>query len=126
MTEIKPTYVTFEQAKRFKEKGFDVECKMCVQDGDDRPLPLDCGNTLHKNSIHPYYSAPEQWKVVEWLRLNHGIDIFIVPTNRCIPFDNYKFNIYKNKELRQLSLLDFKSPQEAYSAALDYVLNKLI
>jgi hypothetical protein len=24
--EIKPTYVTFEQAKLLKEKGFDVEC----------------------------------------------------------------------------------------------------
>jgi hypothetical protein len=120
---IEPVYVTFEQAKLLFEKGFPG----ATED--------DAVYTIHdKTRVYPlkyikeglFYHAPEQHIVVEWLRVNHGIDIFIVPTNRCIPFDNYKFNVYKNKELRQLSLLDFKTPQEATSAVIDYILKELI
>ena len=123
MQEIKPTYVSFEQSKWLQEKGFDIKCSHFYNEGSGFKLQND---SLVRTGKDVFYEAPEQWQVVEWLRVNHGIDIFIVPTNRCIPFDNYKFNVYKNKELRQLSLLDFKTPQEATSAVIDYILKELI
>jgi hypothetical protein len=72
--------------------------------------------------ITPHFlPAPEQWQVVEWLRVNHGIWVYsynngtswigsIQKTNgsiiRIIPANNL--------------------PQEAYSACIDYVLKHLI
>jgi hypothetical protein len=130
---IKPAYTTLKQSKLLKEKGFDEECRMCVEDGDDRPLPFDCGRELHKNSLHPYYSAPEQWVVVEWLRVNHGIWVDVGVGNL---FHKCKFYILiktYNVDRWDLTSLDNKthspydSPQEAYSAAFDYILtNNLI
>jgi hypothetical protein len=127
---IKPTYTTLKQSKVLKEKGFDEECRMCVEDGDDRPLPFDCGRELHKNSLHPYYSAPEQWVVVEWLRINH--DIWVLPEWQC-GRKNWIFNIEKlnsydetieiqKNYYKELGEEEYNSPQEAYSAAFDYIL----
>ena len=127
---IKPTYTTLKQSKVLKEKGFDEECRMCVEDGDDRPLPFDCGRELHKNSLHPYYSAPEQWVVVEWLRVNHGIWIDVTLSSdskflnliRDIKNPNTHLGIARVNDISF-----FNSPQEAYSAAFDYILtNNLI
>jgi hypothetical protein len=127
---IKPTYTTLKQSKVLKEKGFDEECRMCVEDGDDRPLPFDCGGELHKNSLHPYYSAPEQGVVVEWLRINHGIWIDVTLSSdskflnliRDIKNPNTHLGIARVNDISF-----FNSPQEAYSAAFDYILtNNLI
>jgi hypothetical protein len=125
---IEPTYTTLKQSKVLKEKGFDEECRMCVEDGDDRPLPFDCGRELHKNSLHPYYSAPEQWVVVEWLRVNHGIWVS-VGVGSLFHGDKFFILIKKyNIDRWELTPLDneshspYDTPQEAYSAAFDYIL----
>jgi hypothetical protein len=125
-------YTTLDQSKVLKEKGFDEECRMCVEDGDDRPLPFDCGRELHKNSLHPYYSAPEQWVVVEWLRVNHGIWVS-VGVGSLFHGDKFFILIKKyNIDRWELTPLDneshspYDTPQEAYSAAFDYILNNLI
>lgn len=60
------TPVSFELAKLLKEKGFDEECRLFVEDGDEGPLPFNCLNTIHRNSLHPYYSAPTIAEVVMW------------------------------------------------------------
>jgi hypothetical protein len=128
---IERTYVTLSQAKLLKDK-FDVPCRMCVADDDERPLPFNSlGRDLHVNSKHPYYSAPEQWELVEWLRVNHGIWVY-VDTHE---FGKWCFNYKKIEPTEEypninvngaFSVEDFNSPQEALSAAFDYVLNKLI
>jgi hypothetical protein len=101
---------------------------MCVEDGDDRPLPFDCGRELHKNSLHPYYSAPEQGVVVEWLRVNHGIWVS-VGVGSLFHGDKFYILIKKyNIDRWELTPLDneshspYDTPQEAYSAAFDYIL----
>jgi hypothetical protein len=121
---IKPAYTTLKQSKVLKEKGFDEECRMCVEDGDDRPLPFDCGRELHKNSLHPYYSAPEQWVVVEWLLQNHQIWITVTSISQ----ESWQWHITKpGDSLGKLYEEDFYTPQEAYTAAFDYILtNNLI
>jgi hypothetical protein len=120
---IERTYVTLNQAKLLKEK-FDVPCKMCVADDDERALPFNSlAGDLHVNSRHPYYSAPEQWELVEWLRLNHGIWISVsLDLSNTQLFD---FEIQK-KQWIMLSEEHYDTPQAAYSAAFDYVLNNLI
>ena len=125
--EIKPTYVTWEQAKLFKEKGSNIKVKtffdlLSNTQINDAPL----GNyNLTKQSV----SIPEQWQVVEWLRINYGIWISIQ-----IGHDENKvwYNVYLEKieltyEFEPINN-DFDiggdTPQEAYSAAFDYILNK--
>jgi len=73
--EIKPTYVSFEQAKLLKEKGFNVRLKKVYNvlgelwDSHYQYMVNsnpDCGAA---------FVAPEQWVVVEWALLVHNIDI---------------------------------------------------
>lgn len=84
------------------------------------------------------FSAPEQWKVVEWLRINHGIWVTVdigkeywfwkirgingkvivkeqIPDELCTTLTGLLFSNTK--------YLKYISPQEAYSAAFDYILN---
>jgi hypothetical protein len=117
---MEPKYITFEQAKWLKSKEFDEECRMCIADDDERPLPFNAGNSLHKNSIHPYYSTPEQHQVVEWLFEKHGIWIY-VRNFETVDFCSYV--LQKGESLIAFNNGDkgFDTPQEAYSAAFDYI-----
>ena len=99
---IKPTYITFNQAVWLKEKGF-------------KNIEIDYGLNQMLNNCNP----PEQWQVVEWLRLTHGIWVFV----GADAFNKKKFwgsvlnlTTDKNKQTRFCS-----TPQEAYSAAFDYI-----
>jgi hypothetical protein len=120
--EIKPTYVTFEQAKLLKEKGFNEYCSAYY---DNKKELYTCRIGKCKNSIDiEVVSAPEQWQVVEFLRIKHDIFISIEPNEKR----KFKFNIYTDKVLQvnNLQISIAETPQEAYSAAFDYILTKLI
>lgn len=125
--EIKPTYVSFEQAKALEKKGFNFRCNynyfIHTKELTDKAV-------LTKSSENAYISAPEQWQVVEWLRVNHGIEIE-TKKDRTVKWSNNYYNhaIFKNDVLihqRQLGGTQPNSPQKAYSAAFDYILTKLI
>jgi hypothetical protein len=128
---IEPHYVNFNTAKWLKEKGFDIDCKMCVEDEGERPLPFNCGNTIHKNSLHPYYSAPEQWQVVEFLRINHGIWIEV---RHIKTFGVNRFHLiiwkYGEEDYHTIHCDNgvgyevWDTPQAAYNAAFDYIKDK--
>lgn len=128
MTEIKPSYVTFEQAKKLKEKNFNEKCPTLYNErGEDSGTKMGM-NFLPNNYVN-YYSRPEQWQVVEWLRVVHGIWVYCE-----INGDRYycKAKKLKSNWRRVVSGVVnnentlYNSPQEAYSAAFDYVLNNLI
>jgi hypothetical protein len=125
--EIEPMYIEFNTAKRLKEKGFDEAVRLCYSDDDDNLLPFDAGNKLHINSKHPYYSAPEQWQVIEWLRLKHDIWIEVRRTSH---FNEIRYQSYINEKYLSGDMGGYVShttPQEAYSAAFNHILNnKLI
>jgi hypothetical protein len=125
---MEPTYITYEQACGFKDKGLDFWCKYRYSDfsGIIR---------LQENvsDIFPY--APEQWQVLEWLRINHGIDFNIsrLPTEAVHVSKEKGKNILKDYAI-WLSKQDLEpkginqtfygdTPQEAYSIAFDYILN---
>ena len=118
-------HVTFEQAVKLKEKGFDVDCThaYCQSIKLDHPIG-DCfpKDRQFKPNVKEEWDAPEQHEVVDWLLEKH--DIWIQPER--ISKDEYQcFYIGYNTCKIQINGL-FKTPKEAYSAAFDYVLNKLI
>jgi len=118
--EIKPMYITFQQAKLLKEKGFDVRLKKVYNilgelwDSHYQYMENsnpDCGAVC---------VAPEQWVVVEWLRVKFGILSSTIFINK----DFYAYVLHKRKGGWNSKF--FKTPQEATSAAIDYVLTNLI
>ncbi len=128
--QIKPAYATYEQAKKLEEKGFD-----CNSDYNQWILAKDKGDDskrfiCHSDELENYtyineeeqfnvyhcLAIPEQWQIVEWLRINHGIWV-------SIRVSNNKFNLLVTNLSGDILFNDsaFNTPQEAYSAAFDYI-----
>jgi len=145
MNKIEPQYVTFEQSKWLKEKGFDVPCQYLYIAGKYR-INYEKEGDLFNNGMpslqipNEWYLAPEQHVVVEWLRVNHG---FWISVRKIDGFqDLYYYTItgsngFKNGHIITVEEWDdemcdkmgynnkyFNSPQEAYSAAFDYIKEK--
>jgi hypothetical protein len=139
---IQPTYVTFEQAKWLKEKGFNIELKSYYRiTGSgvfESPKPVNHNDDKSQETAGgmTYVSAPEQWQVVEWLRVNHNIDLQAI-CNYSEKGRSYRMGIIYIKENKVESVflrkdygftdfIEFNSPQEAYSAAFDYIKENII
>lgn len=130
--EIKPNYVTFQQAKLFKEKGLvaksDRYWVKMTEDSytemtDRRLEDLDSDIGIGGNLVITKY---QQWQVVEWLRINHGIWVSpgIITLNGVVKWFPRYFK-FANALLEIPKDIDgnFDTPQEAYSAAFDYIIN---
>jgi hypothetical protein len=118
-SEVKPSYVTFEQAKWLQEKGFDVDTETCFH----ALLGYDIDTFMKWDNGRGYLVRPEHWQVVEWLRLNHNLHLFI-DCNIKKNLVEYWYNIKGYKLSRWSKLTEkFESPQEAYSAAFDSIKN---
>jgi hypothetical protein len=148
MNKIEPAYVSFEQAKSLKEKGFNIITRTAYDFKTYQPsniyeenLEIIPNAKNYSNSEYKRYPRPEQWQVVEWLRLNHGIWVYASPyysrpddnkTGKWI-FEGFEPEVYFIKELEvgeEISttffLATYEHPQKAYSAAFDYILKELI
>jgi hypothetical protein len=138
--EIKPEYVTFEQAKLLKEKGFNVPTlayrQKSARIGDETILPLALPDDEFQwgpfdwnnySKEVPYYSIPEQWQVVEWLRIKHDIWVWVRPFKDHAADNNDPIQHQMNIFFKGVSISkEFNSHDEAYSAAFDYILKKMI
>jgi hypothetical protein len=140
MQEIKPTYVTFEQAKLLAEKSFDEFCShYYINDFQNFKhdgmlhkcgLPNECDSknifqyVKRKNQPH-LCNAPEQWQIIEWLRVNHGIWVDVSLNQFSKPKDlQWMYSIVFLEDCTYShSSKSYNSPQEAYSSAFDYILN---
>jgi len=137
--EIKPKYVTFEQAKWLKDKGFHEETFQSyrtIEHTEERlnwwkvgelNKPMYCKLSDSNDAYYGICSAPEQWQVVEFLRVNHGIWVSVILNEYD---DKFQYTITQKKN-NSWYVVDngehFNSPQEAYSAAFDYIIsNNLI
>ena len=105
---IEPTYATFEQNKLLSDKGFKFDFGVDFKGIDD--------------SL--YCNYPEQHQVVEWLRVKHGIWIYILPYSTL--FRPYAEEIIDKDRFGKWEGHKYSTPQEAYSKAFDYILNNLI
>lgn len=120
------TPVSFEIAKLLKEKGFNEPCKLFVEDGDEGPLPFNCGNTIHRNSLHPYYSAPTITEVVMWLYEKHRIwTVVNVNIMGSWYFEHFDLKEKRNAQFKPTDT-QYDSPTEAYSQAIEFTLKNLI
>jgi len=117
---IQPTYVTFEQAKLLKEKGFDGRCNSVYTTDGNILLGVNV------NLLDRIY-APEHYQVVEWLRVEKGIWIVInIGSSRTGYYATYtNVTTLGGSEIR-IGDVSYETPQEAYSAAFDYILKELI
>ena len=131
MNNIEPKYVTFEQAKWLKEIGFHEETWQSyrtIEHTEERlnwwkvgelNKPMYCKLSDSNDAHYGICSAPEQWQVVEFLRINHGIWVFVA---REPETGVYYPNIDVNKGDKYFDKFDdYNSPQEAYSVAFDYI-----
>jgi hypothetical protein len=134
---MKKNNVTYEIAKWLKEKGFDQNINnawfnrvgnylgICNVKEDGTQVTYSNTYSSAELVTREYYNeccsyrycAPEQWQVVEWLRVNHGIWIY------CKYQKRGKI-IFVIEDLQGNNITispDLNSPQEAYSAAFDYI-----
>ena len=141
--DIKQQFVTFQQAKKLKELEFS-EPVFCYYDKKGElfyPFVSSTNSSdpeefivhLHdlfedSNAYTDTYSAPEVRHVADWLLQKHKIWIrvdYFVLDNNLVEWDfeldqNYS-TVIEFGETRQ-----FNSLEEAYSAAITYVLENLI
>lgn len=133
--EIKQTYVTFQQAKLLREKGFDEPCdSIFKEDGEFQSYKRYGDIRTHfksNESINPKTwhrgdtLAPEQWQVIEWLEESkfYIVEAYYNTLAGC------KWQYYiidkRNNHITDNGK-QFNSRKEAYSAAIDYCLKQLI
>lgn len=125
--DIKPTYVSFLQAKWLKENGFDLECRAFYLENKLQTPKNTLGNYNDVNWVRTWrtsdnddtISAPEQWQVVEWLQTNFKIYVDVICVNSTSG-DNFKFRTHRNNETIYHKS-GFNSRQDAYSAAFYHV-----
>ena len=120
MKNIQPIYATFELSKLLKEKEWQQRTKMVWLDFLGKQHLREVNLSLELNNAE--YDAPEQWQVVEWLRVNHGIWVWVRPYKDHAADNNdpiqHQMNVYKNGVTVSK---EFNSHEEAYSAAFDYI-----
>jgi hypothetical protein len=123
---IEPQYVTFEQAKLLKEKGFDeLTSYYFLEESNKVTLKTNWNYTCNSRLIEEATSAPEQYQVVEWLDKTRNTYIHVQKHTRnglrC-----YSPFIDNEAVKKDAFFNDFDSQQEAYSAAINYILKELI
>jgi hypothetical protein len=94
--------------KHFSEKGYKHYTENTIEELDK--LPLDSSDIITEFS-----------HLCEWLRINHSIWV-----NTITEDNKWSYGIYKTVNsygVLSTENLIFNSPQEAYSAAFDYILN---
>ena len=118
---ITPAHITYEQAVWLKSIGFDAICRSIFLNGIKANT-----ESLYRNSFNAelILTAPEQSVIVEWLRVNFGVWISVKMSQTESEYSYQGCIQQLNKE--NVSASDFETPQEAYSAALSYLMSNEI
>lgn len=143
---IQPVYVTFEQAKLLKEKGFDVivkhwyEYALTSQKDKDNGYSGSFGWKKGECNLQSGYfqnnstgdllkctswflcAAPEQHQVIEWFEIKYQKYVYAFKYNRTW---HYKIDAEHGTDYFSTGK-GYDSRKQAYSAAIDYVLKELI
>lgn len=125
--------VSFDLAKLLKEKGFDENCRYGYN-GSFEPhhTGLIEFGYLQTNSelLELTYLAPTIADVVMWLYEKHGIWIRVTPIPYSDNLTHWRWEHmstnYSTRSLKWKKEQDYMSPTEAYEAAIEYCLTKLI
>ena len=112
------TLVNFEIAKLLKDKGCDIQSAFVYKTENNKTFVLIPSGLNPMDGLFSTYSAPKIAKVVMWLYEKHGIWIY---AKRGY---GWEFVIEKVETLNNDGT--FKTPTEAYTAAILYTLKSLI
>jgi hypothetical protein len=128
---MKNNYLNFEQAKKIRDKGFDIPTFAAYGENDKfdkkkNSLTFNYKIAYKNSELGVLCSAPEQHTAIDWLFENYEIWI------ECFVDDNKTFGYLITRfsdEGRQDYPLkrNFSNQQEAYSNAFDFIFdNNLI
>jgi len=131
---MEPKYITLEQAKWLKEKGFNIPTIYYWFENSKVSVPTRTSDNQYSNwnqfLSNLRISAPEQHQVVDWLLSNHDIWIEV---RHIKTFGVNRFHIiiwkYGKEDYHTIHCGNsvgyevWDTPQEAYSAAFDYIKN---
>ena len=112
---MEPKYITFEQAKWLYRIGYEFDTEEDFTDWDEE-------------KFNDLITSPEQHQVVDWLLEKHGIWVHSTPENNEEDIVKWCYTIQSiDTEVRFIRRFgEFNSPQEAYSAAFDYLISQNI
>lgn len=130
---INKNYITFEQAKFLVDKGFNYhDIFEDFADYYDHNIP-NGHNRIHNSDfpmdnypdISVWIPIPQQWQVVDYLRIKYNIWISVQQDWYDGEFLGYKAEIQEFDGVTTTKTFD--TPQEAYSEAFDCIIkNNLI
>lgn len=139
-------FVSFEIAKKLKDKGF--SCKypfaMYDEDGDFYPLFTSCDEDESSKCIfgnRMYYDyddfikdkdariAPTISQVLRWLREEKELHIEIYMYHNCYLWEIYNTKIYDadfTQKSEKYSEIEYENYEQAALAGIEYVLDNII
>ena len=128
------TPVSFEIAKLLKEKGYNFYHRMSYWKSeltDHTPgYALEDGTTSQDNYLDfERYYAPTIAEVVMWLYEKHGVWLHATMSfKEFSPYIQCDWNYRQDniKDVLEFMKQMYNSPTEAYTAAIEYTLTKLI
>jgi len=123
------TPVSFKLAKLLKEKGFDLHTFTYYRNSETfihSSAPYECKYNDSKNSL----SAPTIAQVLMWLYEKYKIWInsemdYSYSSEKTYHFGKVRF-FDENKFIKEYPTKSYDAPIEAYEAAIEYTLTKLI
>ena len=122
-------YVSFENAKLLKEKGFDEECYTCYIINEIQHYDYKSRNS---DLIEGVISAPTQQMAMRWLREVHGLHISAEP---CYDYDSmhvvflaFVQNVADVHEFMdgRKSVVSHPNAEKSYELAIKYCLENLL
>jgi hypothetical protein len=136
MNEIKPTYVTFEQAKRINNRisnqnkiyyldkeGNEITDEFIINKYTSKNLKVPVVDDAKSAFADTYMSKPEQWQVVEWASLFHNIDIEARPVRYAGDIKTSYYQPYINGSI--VSMSKFETRPKALSEAINEFLKMI-
>lgn len=124
MSNIKDLFVSYEIAKKLKEKGFNEPClAYTVTDnirGDQTEMFKD--GAILRNSETPVTTAPLYQQVVDWFREEHNI----IPISKICSNNKYLNDVVKNN-MEEETIFSTKSAyHKTYYEALTKAIEEAI
>ena len=128
-------FVSFEIAKKLREKGFREEC-LCHYIGKDLFYNIEspiannqlwfCHNKFDNIWHRDNYDAPTISQVLNWLREEKNTHIIVEITNNGWYYTVYPKVSFRNSKLKIISFENKESYEKAAIAGIEYALDKLI
>ena len=115
------TVVNFELAKLLEQKGFDDESAYYYNEKGEMLFDKDFPS-WQSTKPDSYYDAPTIAEVCMWLYEKHNIwvNVYLYKDHAADVNDDYMFRSNYTK------IWEYKTPEQAYEAAIEYVLNNMI